>query len=250
MGPSYDNQMGWRLLGVKSRLDPAPVREPFDPGLLFFTETPKMTKASMGLVQLLTDKLKITKIPPFALEEKRISVEFGQRQVRVKTMGKDMYLEKCLQAAGKLKNVKISRFYLVNEHPWGLHLAPTLEKALDWFIGKKSPNDGYLSISWGKDITHLCDLCGNNKTEPLHVTKVQKVILSGDVPFQYEIEGWRVSEVETKKMGKGTPAKLIGLKTIPIVKWYSRNNLYLCQRCADRLKAIGQEDKLSGHSIF
>lgn len=204
----------------------------------------------MGLFQQLTDKLKITKTTPFELEEQRILVEFGQRQVRVKTLGQDVYLEKCLQAVDTLKNVKISRFYLVNEHPWGLHLAPTLEKSLDWFIGKKSPNDGYLSIAWGKDITYQCDLCENNKTETLHVTKVQKIILSGEVPFQYEIEGWRVSEVETEKMGKGIPAKLSGLKTIPIITWYSGKNHYLCQRCADRLKAIGQEDKLSDHAIF
>lgn len=204
----------------------------------------------MGLLQLLKDKLKTTNRPPFEVEEQRISVEFGQRQVRVKTQGKDVYLEKCLQEAGKFKNVIINRFYLVKEHPWGLHLAPTLEKALDWFIGTKSPRDGYLSISWGKNIVYLCAFCDNNKTEPLHVTKVQKVILSGDVPFQYEIEGWRVSEVETKEMGKGTPDKLSGLKTIPIIKWYSGKFNYLCQRCADRLKAIGQEDKSSDYSIF
>ncbi len=204
----------------------------------------------MGLLQFLSDKLKSNKTPPFELEEQRITVEFGQRQVRVKTLGQDVLLEKCLEAAGTLKNVKISRFYLVNELPWGLHLAPTLEKSLDWFVGKKNPNDGYLSISWGKDIMYQCELCENNKTEPLHITKVQKVILSGEVPFKYEIEGWRVSEVETDKIGNGVPRKLSGLKTIPIIKWYLVNNHYLCQRCADRLKSIGQKDKLSDYTIF
>jgi hypothetical protein len=82
------------------------------------------------------------------------------------------------------------------------------------------------------------------------VSKVKKVILSGDVPFHWEIEGWRVSEVETEEMGKGKPGKASGLKTMPIVNWYSGKNSYLCQRCAHRLKAIGQEDKMTEYAIF
>jgi hypothetical protein len=163
------------------------------------TEAPKIEEVSMGLLKLLTDKLKTTKIPHFELEEQKISVQFGRHQVRVKTLGKDMYLEKCLHDASNFKKLIISRFYLVREHPWGLHLAPTLKKALDWFIGSEIPRDGYLSISWGKDITYICGYCENKKTEPLYVTKVEKVILSGDIPFNWEIEGWRVSEVKKKK---------------------------------------------------
>jgi len=174
----------------------------------------------MGFLKLLRAKSKTKGKPPFELEEQKISVEFGRHQVRVKTQGKDMFLERCLQDAPKFKNLIITRFYLVSEHPWGLHFAPTLEKALDWFTGRKVPDDGYLSISWGKNITYICGYCENKKTEPLCVTKVNKVILSGDLPFQWEIEGWRVSEVETEEIGKGRPGKLSGLKTYPIVNWY------------------------------
>jgi hypothetical protein len=204
----------------------------------------------MGLLNSVIAKLKNIGKPPFEVEEQKISMEFGKHQVRVKVLGKDVYLEKCLEDERRFKKLKISRFYLVSEHPWGLHFAPTLEKALDWFTGRREPDDGYLSISWGKDITYTCSYCENKKTEPLNVTKVQKAILSGDAPFHWEIEGWRVSEVETEEMGKGKPSKVSSLKTFPIVTWYSKKNDYICQRCADRLKAIGQEDKLSDYSIF
>lgn len=204
----------------------------------------------MGFLKLFGAKPKTNGMPPLEVVEQKISVEFGRHQVRVKVLGKDIYLEDCLRNARNPNNLNISRFYLVKEHPWGLHFAPTLEKALDWFKGRKTPNDGYLSISWGKNVTHICGFCEHKKTEPLHVTKVEKVILSGDLPFHWEIEGWRVSEVETEKMKRGCPIKIIGLKTYPRIKWCSEKNYYICQSCADRLKAIGQEDKLTDYIIF
>jgi hypothetical protein len=204
----------------------------------------------MGFLKLFNAKPKTKGIPPIELVEKKISVEFGRYQVKVKNLGKDIYLEDFLQNARSPKNLKISRFYLVKEHPWGLHFAPTLKKALDWFIGRKTPHDGYSSISWGKNFKYICGFCEDKKNEPLHVTKVEKVILSGDLPFHWEIEGWRVSEVETEKMGKGRPGKIIGLKTYPIIKWYSGKINSICQSCADQLKLIDREDKLSGYAIF
>jgi hypothetical protein len=200
----------------------------------------------MGFLHLFKAKPKT----PFALEEKRFPVEFGHQQVRVKSLGKDIFLEDCLHHASKSKDLKITRFYLVNEHPWGLHYAPTLEKALDWFRGKSVPNDGYLSIFWGKNFSYKCSRCESKKTEPLEVTKIEKLILSGNLPFHWEIEGWRVSEVETKEMGRGCPGKISGLKTLPIIKWYSGKIDYLCQRCADRLKILGQEAKYTDYAIF
>jgi hypothetical protein len=204
----------------------------------------------MGFLKLFSAAPKTNGMPPLEVVEQKISLEFGRHQVRVKALGKDIYLEDYLRAARKPNNIDISRFYLVKEHPWGLHFAPTLKKALDWFIGRKMPGDGYLSISWGKNVTYVCCFCENKKNEPLHVTKVEKLILSGDFPFSCEIEGWRVSEVETEKMGKGRPSKIIGLKTYPIIKWYSEKILYICKPCADRLKEIGKENQLIHYTIF
>jgi hypothetical protein len=200
----------------------------------------------MGFLKLFSAKPK----PPLEMVEQEISVEFGRHQVRVKALGKDIYLEDYLRYARKPNNVDISRFYLVKEHPWGLHFAPTIEKALDWFTGREKPHDGYSSISWGKNVTYICGFCENKKNEPLHVIKVEKVILSIDLPFHWEFEGWRVSEVETEKMGKVRPSKIVGLKTYPIIKWYSEKIYYICQPCADQFKAIGQEDKLTHYVIF
>jgi hypothetical protein len=106
----------------------------------------------MGLLNVLIAKLKTIGKPPFEVEEQKIPVEFGRNQVRVKVKGKDVYLEKCLYDERQFKKLKIKRFYLVSEHPWGLHFAPTLGEALDWFTGRKEPKDGYLSISWGKKL--------------------------------------------------------------------------------------------------
>jgi hypothetical protein len=204
----------------------------------------------MGFLKLFRPKSKTNGMPSLEVVEQMISLEFGRHQVRVKALGKDTYLEDCLRAARNPNNLNISRFYLVKEHPWGLHFAPTLKKALDWFKGSKIPRDGYSSISWGKNVTYICGFCENKKTEALHITKVEKVILSSELPFHCEVEGWRVSEVETEKMGKGRPSKIIGLKTYPTIKWYSEKLYYICQPCADRLKAIGQEDKLAHYVIF
>ncbi len=204
----------------------------------------------MGFLKLFKAKTRPKKRPPFELVEQKISVEFGRHQVRVKNLGKDVSLEEFLQDARKPERLTISRFYLSKEHPWGLHFAPTIEQALDWFTGRKMPRDGYSSISWGKNVTYICGFCEKKKTEPLRVTKVEKVILSGDLPFHWEIEGWRVNEVETEKLGKGRPGKIMGLNTYPIIKWYSGKINYICQPCADRLKAIGREDKLTDYAIF
>jgi hypothetical protein len=204
----------------------------------------------MGFLKLFRSKSKTNGMSPLEVVEQKISVEFGRPQVRVRSLKKDIFLEDCLRDARNPKDLNISRFYLVKEHPWGLHFAPTLKEALDWFTGRKIPHDGYSSISWGKNVTYVCGFCENKKTEPLHVTKVEKVILSGELPFHWEIEGWRVSEVETKKMGKGRPSKIIGLRTHPVITWYSKKLYYICQPCADRLKAMGREDKLIDYVIF
>jgi hypothetical protein len=189
--------------------------------------------------------------PPVEVVERQIPVVGGRYQVRMKNKGKDIYLEDFLKEALKTRKLTFSRFYLMDEHPWGLHLAPSLTQALDWFRGRKLPRDGYLSIAWGDDLTYICGFCEEKHTEPLLVTQVEKVALTGDFPFPWEIDGWRVSEIATAKMGKGHPGKIIGLhKTIPIIKWHTNKDKYICRRCADRFKAMDRQDKMAGYAIF
>jgi hypothetical protein len=202
---------------------------------------PRVVKSKLGPKQA----------PPLEVVERKIPIVLGRYQVRVKNQGRDIYLEEFLREALKTKNLLFGRFYLMDEHPWGLHFAPTLEQAIDWFRGRKFPHDGYLSISWGQDLTYICGFCEDKNTEPLQVTKIEKVVLIGDFPFPWEIDGWRVSEIETEKMGKGNPSKIIGLhKTYPIIKWHTNKDKYICQRCADRFKEIGREEKMAGYAIF
>jgi hypothetical protein len=204
----------------------------------------------MGFLNLFGAKPKTKGMSSVELVERKIPLEFGQHKVRVMACGKNIHMEDCLRDIRNPNNLTISRFYLVEEHPYGLHFAPTLEKAIDWFTGRKMPCDGKSSISWGKNVTHICAFCENKKTEPLQVTKIEKVILEGDLPFHWEIEGWRVSEVETAKMGKGHPSKIVGFKTYPVIKWHSKKNYHICQPCADRLKGSAKEDKLTDFAIF
>jgi len=202
---------------------------------------PRVVKSKLGTKQA----------PPPEVVERKIPIVSGRYQVRVKNQGRDIYLEEFLREALKTKNLIFGRFYLMDEHPWGLHLAPTLEQAIEWFRGRKFPHDGYLSISWGEYLSYICGFCEDKNTEPLQVTKVEKVILIGDFPFPWEIDGWRVSEIETEKMGNGNPSKIIGLhKTYPIIKWHTNKDKYICQRCADRFKKIGREEKMAGYAIF
>lgn len=188
---------------------------------------------------------------PLAVMERTIPIVVGRYQVRVKNKGKDIYLEDFIKEGLKRKNLAFGRFYLMDEQPWGLHFAPTLEQAIDWFRGKNNPRDGYLSIAWGQYLTYMCGFCEDQNTEPLQVTTVEKVGLVGDFPFPWKIDGWRVSEIETEKMGKGNPSKIIGLhKTYPIIKWHTKKDKYICRRCADRFKEIDQEAKMAGYAIF
>jgi hypothetical protein len=205
----------------------------------------------MSLFSLLKLKPRTKKVPHPELVERKIPIVLGRHQVRVKNLGREMYLENFLSAGRKPKDLLFSRFYLVDEHPLGLHFAPTLEKALDWFTGRKLPNDGYLSIAWGHNLTYTCSVCECKKTAPMRVTKVEKVILSVNFPLPWEIEGWRVSEIETEEMGKGNPSKIItNYKTCPIIGWHSEKNKYICQHCADRSKEIRRAEEVTGYAIF
>ena len=205
----------------------------------------------MSFLILLKSKLSGKKTPHPELVERKIPIVLGRYQVRVKHLGREMYLENFLGAGRKPKNLLFSRFHLVDENPFGLHFAPTFEEALDWFTGRKLPNDGYLSIVWGQNLTCICGFCEYKKTEPLQVTKVEKLILSGNSPFPWEIEGWRVSEIETEEMGKGNPSKIIEItKIYPVIKWHSGKNKYICQRCADQFMKIGRKEELTGYAIF
>ena len=205
----------------------------------------------MSLVRLLKLKSKAKEVPHPIVVEREIPIVLGRYQVRMKDMGREIYLENFLRSLRKPKDYVFSRFYLVDEHPLGLQFAPTLEKALDWFKGTKYPKDGYLSIAWGENLTYTCGFCDHKNTEPFQVTKVEKVILSGHSPFPWKMEGWRVSEVEAESMGKGNPSKIIELtKTYPVIKWHSGRNKYICRRCADQFKEISREEEVTDYAIF
>ena len=179
----------------------------------------------MRFLILLKSKFSGKKAPHPELVERKMPIVLGRYQVRVKHLGREMYLENFLSASRKPKNLLFSRFYLLEENPFGLHFAPTLEEALDWFTGWDLPNDGHLSIAWGQNLTRICGVCEHKKTEPLQVTKVEKLMLSGNSPFPWEIEGWRVSEIETEEMGKGNHSKIIEInKMYPVIKWHSGKN--------------------------
>jgi hypothetical protein len=121
----------------------------------------------------------------------------------------------------RTKAQSFSRFYFTSEDPIKTHFAPSLDHAISWFKGKDSPRDGYGNICWGDYVKYPCKLC-----------RVKK---------QFHLD----------LLGTGVPTKYIREnKTVPVIKWDSGKNQYLCQNCAKKLEEIDSEQKLDDYVIF
>jgi hypothetical protein len=187
----------------------------------------------------------------FEIVENRISTDLTRFQVRVRRNGQEMYAEELFQTAVKPKDLAFGRFYLLNENPPRLHFAPSLEKAVHWFKGRDLPKDGYYNIFWGEEVHFKCWVCKKESQAPLTITKVERLAVFTNLPKYMEIVGWRVTEVAADLMGPGIPSKILDmLKTKPIVKWNSGKSKYLCEACAQRLRAMGRDAEVEECIVF
>ena len=153
--------------------------------------------------------------------------------------------------AKKPGDLTFSRFFLLNENPPKPHFAPSLKEAVDWFIGRKQPKDGYNTIWWGDRFTYECAICQAKREMPLRITQVERLTVASAIPTPREIVGWRVVEVESELTGKGIPTqRLEEHKLKAIIRWYEAPNQYLCRSCAQKLTAVGRPPDAAQYFIF
>jgi len=205
----------------------------------------------MGLLKKFFGGRNIPEGSHYEIIENNISTHMTRYQVRVRKPGHEMYAEELFQAATRPKDLIFTRFYLLNENPPGLHFAPSLERAVNWFKGRDLPKNGYSNIFWGEEVTFQCCVCGKEIKQPLNITKVEKYTISTNVPMPMEIIGWRVSEVACDLLGPGVPGKILDMfKTKPIIKWLNPKNKFICEGCAHRLSTMGRQAELEEYVIF
>ena len=187
----------------------------------------------MGILEFLFKSKPPPQETTYEIVENHLYIDDQRYQVRIKKAGRELYAEDLFQTAKRPKDLTFSRFYLLNEKPPKPHFAPSLQQALDWFTGRKQPNDGYGTIWWGDRSTYECAICKVKRVVSLRITQVERLTVALASPTHREIVGWRVVEVESELTGKGIPTKrLDGNNTLPVLKWHKFSNRYLCGRCA------------------
>ena len=205
----------------------------------------------MGILKFLFKSKTPPQEPTYEIVETRLSIDDQRYQVRIKKGGRELYVEDLFKAAARPEDLTFSRFFLLNENPPKPYFAPSLPQALDWFVGRKQPKDGYNTIWWGDRFTYECAVCKAKRVVPLRITQVERLTVSSAIPMHREIVGYRVIEVESELTGKGFPTKkLDGYKTFPVLKWHKYPNRYLCKRCALQLAEMGRESEVADAFVF
>lgn len=189
--------------------------------------------------------------PTWEIVERHLSIDSHRYKVRVKKGGREFYAEEHFQGAQNPDDLTFSRFFILEEKPVLPHFAPSIQEAVDWFRGRKHPNDGYLTIWWGDRFTYECAICQAKREVPLRITQVERLTVASAIPTPREIVGWRVVEVESELTGKGIPTKKLDVfKTSPVVKWHQFSNRYLCGDCARKLVEVGRGSEALDAFVF
>ena len=189
--------------------------------------------------------------PTWEIVERHWFLEEHKFQVRLKKKGRELYAEDLFRSAATPRDLKFSRFFLLNENPPGPHFAPSLQEAVDWFRGRHLPKDGYEHIWWGDQVAYECAKCHARREMPLRITQIERLAVAIGVPRSGEIVGWRVIEVEAELTGKGMPTRrLEHHKLKPVIRWQQTANQYLCGNCARKLTETGQGSKADDYFVF
>jgi len=189
--------------------------------------------------------------PTWEIVENRLSIDDQRYQVRIKKGGREFYAEDFFRAAKTPGDLAFNRFFLLNEKPPKPYFAPSLQAAVDWFTGRKQPEDGYNTIWWGDRLTYECTICQAKRVVSLRITQIERLTVASALPTDREIVGWRVIEVESELTGKGIPTKrLDAYKTLPVVKWHEFPNRYLCGNCARKLAEVGRGSEALDAFVF
>jgi hypothetical protein len=185
---------------------------------------------------------------PFEIDRYRISVD--DCKYRIKIIMRDGTLTNAADLFKNSKKLIFSRFFISEEGLPKPQFAPSLEEAIDWFIGKGFPKDGDRHTPWGKISQKKCAFCESMVSLPFHIKKVDCLIIYRQVPDHNEIVGWRVSEVESA-LGIGIPTKYFTLdKDHAVIKWNSSKKKIICKRCAERFAENYRKDELDNFIIL
>ncbi len=205
----------------------------------------------MGILKRLFGSKPPPEEPAYEIVESQMSVDTRKYKVRVRKAGREFYAEDIFQGARGPGDLTFNRFFVLEENPVLPHFAPSAREAVDWFIGRKHPKDGYLTIWWGDQVTYKCSICGAERIVPLRINRMERLTVVSAIPEHREIVGWRVIEVESELTGKGYPTKKLDMfKTLPVLKWRQYPNQYLCRNCAQKLTSVGREKELADYFVF
>jgi hypothetical protein len=205
----------------------------------------------MGILNLIFKSKSGVKDLNYEISERQMSIDDLRYRVRIRKSGQEFYAEMFFQDAQKTGDLTFGRFLVLEEKPVLPHFAPSLKEAVDWFIGRKAPKDGYNTIWWGDRITYACRLCQAKRVKPLRIAKVERLTVVKSIPQPQEIVGWRVVEVESELTGRGIPTKkLDDYKTWPVLQWDKGPNQYLCWKCAEKLVTAGRERETVDYLVF
>ena len=183
----------------------------------------------MGIIDSLF-KSKSKKEPDFEIEKYHILADDCKHRVKIiDSNGDYFYAEEFLK---KSKKLLFSRVFIMGEDLIRPHFAPSLEEAINWFIGKSFPRNGCRDSSWGLKSNRQCVICDEIIQVPIHIKTIECLTIYKDTPDYREIVGWRVSEVESELLGRGVPTKIFTIhRDHTVIKWNSPKEKFICERC-------------------
>jgi hypothetical protein len=120
-----------------------------------------------------------------------------------------------------------------------LSYQPSFERALnDW-------------PDWRNKQHFKCIYCGHEETLPVKVTKVERLVVYGEIPAYKEVVGWKVSGAECKVAKCFLIDHTQGDRT-PIYTWdYAiEGKKVICKECAERMKGNRKQSELLKYLIL
>lgn len=167
------------------------------------------------------------------VEEKRICVDDGNSHLPPQISIDDISAKNFLM--GENRSFDKIRFDI----NLLLSYQPSFEKALNDWPG------------WRNKQYFACIYCGYSETLPVKVTKVERLVVYGEIPAYKEVVGWKVSGAECKVAKCSLIDYTQGDRT-PIYTWdYAiEGKKVICKECAERMAENRKQLELSKYLIL
>jgi len=120
-----------------------------------------------------------------------------------------------------------------------LSYQPSFDKALDEWP------------DWRNKQLFKCIYCGYSETLPVTATKVERLVVYGEIPAYKEVVGWKVSEAECK-VAKCSLIDHMQVDRNRIYTWdYAmEGKKVICKECAEQMKENRKLSELSKYLIL